>query len=236
MRVFRTALLGSLALGACFSEPGHPATHGDDDAGMSDDDSGVADSGPDGPHPLSECGGSTVFQSTLDAMGCDAFGATEYGGGTASNINGHLKIAMTADTGDTGCREGTKFELDAPGVFVEVAVPVAEPMLHKFTWLITQDGIRMDVNNNQLVFEDAGSLFAMETYDPVAMRWWRMRPDRTDNRVIAEYSADGRAWTLLGKSDHFVPSTYLINFRVQGRNGQAARPFVELDNLNICPP
>ena len=76
---------------------------------------------------------------------------------------------------------------------------------------------------------------AETTYDPTAMRWWRLRPEA--GVIVGEYSADGRQWTRFGESVTAPPSTSMsVSLNAGNFQTIAAAQSAEFDNFNVCPP
>src|SRR6185295_12132104 len=79
---------------------------------------------------------------------------------------------------------------------------------------------------------------ASAPYDPVAMRWWRLRPDRKAERTIAEYAADGYHWSRLGEADG-RPESVIIELAAgldQNAVLDGVPAVTRFDHLDVCPP
>ncbi len=73
----------------------------------------------------------------------------------------------------------------------------------------------------------------MVPYDPVAMRWWRMRP--ITGGVLYETSPDASSWTLLATSNR--PSSQAMQVTLFGGVGfaEAAPGAARFEAVNTCP-
>jgi hypothetical protein len=151
---------------------------------------------------------STVVDDTFDgAMTCP-WGVT-FGGTYVTSGGGHLTVSPPADNFNGGC--------DAPigpfadgGIVAEIT-QVIEGSSYAYTGIeaFGTFDTSIQVNDGLLKFEDpsASSLWAQDEYDPVAMRWVRIRPDRGTNEIVGEYSSDGKTWALLGTVSTQIPVT-----------------------------
>jgi hypothetical protein len=75
-------------------------------------------------------------------------------------------------------------------------------------------GVSIGVVNTELRVVDSNSsaIVMSAHYDPIAMRWWRLRPGTPGAEVFAETSPDGADWTLVaGISRTTIPSVAVLN-------------------------
>ena len=161
---------------------------------------------PDSPM-MGICAAPAVDDSFTDSTPCTW--GTKFGGSYVTSGGGHLTIAPPYDAYSGGC--------DAPiGPFADGGIAA------EITKVITSSSyaytgiqafgtfdVSVQVNDGQLKFEDpsASVVWGGAFYDPVAMRWVRIRPDRAANLIIGEYSADGSKWTKVGSVSTTVPVT-----------------------------
>ena len=70
-------------------------------------------------------------------------------------------------------------------------------------------------------------------YDPVAMRWWRMRP--VGGFVAFETAPDGLAWTLVSTSTDPVPTNGLAQVTTFMRTPSADPGVACFEGIDVCP-
>jgi hypothetical protein len=78
-----------------------------------------------------------------------------------------------------------------------------------------------------------GVALASVVYNPVAMKWWRLRPVGTG--VTAEYSADALNWVFLATVLGTPPSQIRIDIGGGTNSQELAAGTAVFDNLNVCP-
>jgi hypothetical protein len=156
--------------------------------------------------------------------------------------DGALTITPTTIPGSFG---GCDSDVEHPtafgsgGVFVE-AVAVT-PTGHNRAGLSLDGGqvrIVLLAFQGRLRLSDFATVeVASLPYDPVTMRWWRLRPDRLAEITIAEYAADGYHWNRLGEVDG-RPDSVIVELAA-GLEPDAVidgSPVVtRFDHLDVCP-
>jgi hypothetical protein len=147
-----------------------------------------------------------------------------------------LRLSPRADLASSGgCLQLDDQPLPDEGVMIEVAQVL--PAASGYTaFLAEQDGLSIGVSDDKLSVGQASEVLNSVHYDPAAMRWWRMRPDRerTPPMFVAEFSPDGFSWTKLGESTD-VPTLIRIKIDVGTQDVEADPGVAEIDNLNSCP-
>jgi hypothetical protein len=157
--------------------------------------------------------------------------------------DGALTITPTSIPGSFGgCDSDIEhpIALSAGGIFVE-AVAVT-PTGHNRAGLGLDGGqvrIVLSTFQGRLRLSDVTTNeVASLPYDPVAMRWWRLRPDRMAQRTIAEYAADGYHWSRLGEVDG-RPDSVIVELGA-GLESDAviddSSAVTRFDHLDVCPP
>ena len=188
----------------------------------------------DGCRDGQEIHSTFVMSPTLDDI-CLPWG-NGYGNTTASDEGSRLRLIPRDDMSNSGgCRAMGASNFDDRGVFIEV--PTIEPAASGKTAMLLDDGsVLIIARIGKLFFlsESGGDIYAETSYDPVAMRWWRMRPDRDANVAVADYSPNGFDWTELGRSDDPPPQTYDLKLEVGVDDVEPTPGFGEFDNLNTC--
>jgi hypothetical protein len=167
------------------------------------------------------CGNPVIDDQFANGMPCDGWAQSfeQMGGCTITeNANG-LVMQPAAQTGSNcRCSTGASRPFSADGVIVEVDM-VLGGNDDDFTLLSL--GAPLDVSigvtNGMLLFENnVGSMvYASLAYDPVRMRWWRLR--QSASNVVAQYSSNGTSWVMLGLPQ-FKPATAAPVYLYAGLN------------------
>lgn len=146
----------------------------------------------------------------------DAFGSstpctwgTKFGGTYVTSGNGRLTIAPPSDAYSGGC-EAPEGAFADGGIVAEIT-QVIGGSAYAYTGIQAYGTIdtSIHVNAGSLKFAAPSSVpvWAEDEYDPVAMRWVRIRPDRANTAIEAEYSSDAKTWMRLGSVATPVPVT-----------------------------
>ena len=201
MRVAAIAM--ALCAGGCdyVFRVDHVDLHGDARTGDASDDAHADASLP------GLCTATAVDDTFDGAMVCPW--GIKFGAATVISGGGVLRIDPPSDGTSGGC--------DAPvgpfadGGIVGEITQVLGGSAYAYTG-IQEFGTfdtSIQVNAGELKFEDpgGGTVWGRKLYDPVAMRWVRIRPDRADSSIVAEYSSDGMGWMNLGVVATPVPVT-----------------------------
>ncbi|TMQ05699.1 MAG: hypothetical protein E6J91_39960 [Deltaproteobacteria bacterium] len=181
------------------------------------------------PPPIAD-----AFDSKLPP--CQTWGA-QFGRAQVELQDGMLAITPLGDGQNSGgCQSSDPIAFEGDGIFVEV--PQVLPPGHGFVLLSAQGGSNaptLGVEDDRLTLRIPARSIASAPYDPVAMRWWRLRPDRAAGATIAEYAADGVHWKQLGIVD--LEREPQINIQlIVGIDTVDPRPATaHLDRLDVCP-
>lgn len=158
---------------------------------------------------------------------------THFGNGLIGSRNGRL--VLTPDpTHAMGCKSHDARPFDTGGVVVEVAVTMPSDGAVVVVAEAGNYSPKLAQAEGALRFElfPQGTLVGSAPYDAARMRWWRMRPAPDGRGTIAEYGADGIAWTVLGTSDVTPPTEIDLAIEADAGSGGTA----ELESLGVCPP
>jgi hypothetical protein len=118
------------------------------------------------------------------------------------------------------------------GVFVEVlAVPVNG---YAAFGSLDPGEPSLTIQDGSIELADAMHDIEIRPYDPVAMRWLRLRPDRAADTSIADVSPDGVHWTRL--ADTRVTPPCRVRIQLVGRFASSDPDVARFANLNICQP
>ena len=167
---------------------------------------------------------------------CQPWG-THFGDSRVKISSGALEITPRDDGQNSGgCFSGPA-AFDDGGIFLEV--PQAMPAGHGFVALVAQSSSSspmISAGDGRLELSVPGSSITTLPYDPVAMRWWRLRPDRAAGATVAEYAADGYHWKRLGAVD--VPPEPRMAIEISaGVDTVDPQPTTaRLAHLGVCPP
>ncbi len=186
----------------------------------------------DGPPP--PCGASAPrISATFSAAPACPLGISG-GNATLGLSQGTLQISTNTNGENAYCNEPNLQNWSGNGATIEVpAVMTGNNAWTSFQ--VLGPNFAMTHKNNFLVFSDntGANAYAMVTYNATNMRWWRLRPDGSNTNVIAEYSADRLAWTMLGS--HAGSGMIRVQM-IAGTDGTAApMGSSRYDNLVVCP-
>lgn len=169
---------------------------------------------------------------------CGGFGHV-FGNGNTDIIGGHLVIDPNPDF-TSGCDSDSEMPFADDGMWIEVGAVMPD---HGSVGLNAQ-AVAPDPNYSPALSEQdgkltlfvapAGTIEASATYDPIAMRWWRLRPDRVADVTIAETAPDGIHWSVLGMTDISPPT--IVRPQISAARDGANPAAAEIDGLDICPP
>jgi hypothetical protein len=136
--------------------------------------------------------------------GLDKWAAsTTNGGGTITNADGiaHLTFATTGTAEDMELVSSTIYDIRSSAVVLEVVQMVDVATTQTFELVVKS-------SSAVVVFEQAGGKLtagfaakppiSTNTFDPVAMRWWRIKAGAMS--VSWEVSPDDNAWTQLAET------------------------------------
>jgi hypothetical protein len=194
-------------------------------------DDGLADGPPPGM-----CTATAVDDSFTDTTPC-TWGTT-FGGTYVTSGGGRLVISPPSDAYSGGC--DAPIGAFADGGIVAEITKVIGGSAYAFTGIqaFGTFDVSIQVNAGELKFEDpdASNVWAHVTYDPIAMRWVRLRPDHARNAIAGEYSSDGKTWTLLAYvSPPTIPAT--VKPTLIGGVAQGASSFTgvaEFSRFIVC--
>ncbi|MEO8842528.1 MAG: hypothetical protein ABI591_17475 [Kofleriaceae bacterium] len=137
------------------------------------------------------------FSGTLDKWAA----STTSGGGTISNADGvaHLALAATNTAQDLELISSTVYDIRSSALTLDVVQMIDVATTQTFEVVVKS-------SSSVAVFEQtAGMLTARtatpistNTFDPVAMRWWRIKAGVTS--ISWEVSPDDNAWTQLAET------------------------------------
>ena len=146
---------------------------------------------------------SVAFQDEFTStIPCVSWGDAYLNGGAVTAGSGELVVQPAmASMSASGCASTASYALGNPGITVHIAGTVAGQ--DAYTGIEAKPSYALGIENGTINFTDdsVNTSYAKDQYDPVKMAWLRLRYDST--AVIAEYSATGAVWKVLGK----VPAT-----------------------------
>ena len=200
------------------------------------------DGAPEIAYGCSDAGAATGFDN-LGAGPCQPWGSSTMNNATMVETDGELVITPSTTAGPTtyaGCFHFKKVPFvevfaDVTHALDTTAAPDAYTALQVFGADInTSAGYEMD--HGKLEFRDlvAGNVIASAPYDPVAMRWWRIRPDGA--AIVGEVSSDGSEWKELGRLHTPPPSSISINIGAGTTSLDAVPTGARIGSINVCPP
>lgn len=148
--------------------------------------------------------------------------------------NGVLTMTPGAGSGNDCSCTSQEF-LFADGIFVEVVTSTGPN--DTFTILQIDDPpvaiTVIDDGSAELNIAEAGTVLTALPYNPVTMRWWRLRPD--GGNVVGEYSANGTTWNRLAATTAAAAMRASASVN-SGSFGSVQPMTATFDNLGTCPP
>ena len=200
----------------------------------------------DGSQPGDDASGDVIAMSCLAAGGGDDFsdgvpcmpwGRISAGTGTTvTEANGELIITPKPNTATQFgvCESSSMLPFTNAGVFVEVATTLPFGQ----TYFTVFDGYtlhRMYVNVDTIVVETECPYYvgAMVPFDPVAMRWWRIRPGGAG--VLYETSPDASHWTKLATIAISILPRVTVDVQATQFQLLANPGSARFAGVNICP-
>jgi hypothetical protein len=167
---------------------------------------------------------------------CEPWGV-QFGNATVTVADHALAITPAANRPNGGgCVASAPIDFADGGIFLE-AVAVMPPG-RGFLGLAAQasgTALSLVARDGVLALTLPDAVLASAPYDATAMRWWRLRPDRTA-ATVAEYAADGSHWTRLGSLDEPPPAQITIELSAGVDAPEAAPPTARIAHLGVCPP
>jgi hypothetical protein len=178
------------------------------------------------------CKPSPISDAFDGAPACESW-ARQYGNGAFDVRNSRL--VLTPAPGQTcGCASTSDtIPFDDAGVFIEVAMTTSGNGAMSMRTVAGNYSPMIDQADGKLKFRlfSSGGTVAERPYDAPRMRWWRLRPTPDRHGTIAEYSAEGIEWSVLGTSDMPAPDTIGVVLDAASDTGGSA----EIEGLGICP-
>ncbi|HEY6035445.1 MAG TPA: hypothetical protein VIV58_14330 [Kofleriaceae bacterium] len=203
------------------------------DGGGDGDDDGSAGSGS-GSDLSGTCLSPGYGDTFVEALPCNAFGTPVATNGGLSTSNGTLTITPNANANTmVGCQR-TNAAFGEAGAFVEVSQVLPAPGQ---TALLVEVGTQMAaiiVTPPFIAFFDPSANTVMTSYDPTAMRWWRIRP--VTSGLYAETSPDGKTWTRFASTSGMVGGTGIVAIFGQTDTTNAAPGTAKIEGIDVCPP
>jgi hypothetical protein len=206
-----------------------------------DDDDGGGDAPVSGDAGSGSCLDPGIGDSFDSPTVCD-WGSAAGNNTTLTQTGGALLMTPAPDIIDasgTCARSGVAFT--PAGVFAEVSGIVTNFTSLQFVddsdgdWGIESlgSGLEPIVGSVLEVFQPSGEIGSGTPYDPVAMRWWRMRP--VGGVVVFETAPDGLHWTLVTTSTDPAPTLGLAQVGTFMRSPDADPGIARFEGIDVCP-
>jgi hypothetical protein len=165
--------------------------------------------------------------------------AIQFGRALVEIRNSELTITPAADGQNSGGCESTRaVPFQDGGFFLEITQIL--PPHHGFVEMSAKGNTTEEpaiyAQDGMLSLRTILDTVASRPYDPTAMRWWRLRPDRAANTTVAEYGADGYHWTRLGALALPPEAEIRIEFSAGVDDIDPQPATARVAHLDICPP
>lgn len=213
---------------------------GSGDGGANGGDGGSSDGGGSGTGDATVDGtsGACVQPAAFCAFEgvgpCSCWGTPSVINAGMSETGGALSITPNANTiGAQGSCTRNNVAFGPEGIFIELSQVVSGAQgLTALQIGSSPDVFEIDIQNGTISTTD-GSNNGGTSYDPVAMRWLRVRPIATGTTF--ERSADGRTWTAFYTTGRAASAMYNVRI-IGGTIGAEAAPgAARFEGINVCP-
>jgi len=178
---------------------------------------------------------SPGYGDTFDEIEpCNAFGMPLVTNGGLATANGTLTITPNASANTmVGCARANA-GFGAAGAFVEVSQAAPSPGGTVLAVQIGGSTAGITVAPPLIAYIDPSANTVKTSYDPAAMRWWRLRP--VDGGLAAETSPDGRTWTRFASSGTAFTGTGTVVIYVQTDTSNVDPGTAKVEGIDVCPP
>jgi len=196
--------------------------------------------GDDGAHDS-----VTTFDGS--AVGCiDPGDGDPFTSGTPCSKWGAMVTEMTAVTESSGALLAipTPTVTDAHGGCTRTATPLTDAgvfveisrALDNGATELSADGFALSIRSQREValVQPGESSSPTVPYDPLAMRWLRLRP--SGGKVVFEYSPNGRDWTDARTSTAAAPATADVTIGARTPMVEVMPGIAQIEGINVCPP
>jgi hypothetical protein len=197
----------------------------------------------DGAHDASDA----ITSDGDNAIGCiDPGDGDPFTSGTPCSKWGAMVMAQTSLTESSGALLAipTPTVANAHGGCTRAAVPVTDAGvfveisrgLDNGDTELSADGFAMSIRSrHELALVEPGEPMSPTVpYDPIAMRWLRLRPSR--GTLVFEYSPDGRDWTIARVSTAAAPATAEVTVGTRTPTVEVMPGIAQIEGINVCPP
>jgi hypothetical protein len=119
------------------------------------------------------------------------------------------------------------------GIFTEVS-----EMNQGDAWFGVKHGtdtLLIYARDGELRLSTGTQTYGRKAWDPVAMRWWRLRADLAADRYVAEYSRDAVTWDLLAAALPWPLDQSVQLTLGAGIADQTTPQTTTFEGVNACP-
>ncbi len=171
-----------------------------------------------------------------DGVPCGSWGMPITNSAEVTQTAGQLKVTPDANTfGASGGCSRTNVMVTSGGAFVEVEQTLNASAMTGLTAMQLEYSsvtLRLGVLGGMLDVND-GSNDSTSPYDPVAQRWWRIRP--VDNRMSFEVSADGMQWAQVHELPVVPSGPAQLDVVALTALAEPAPGTAIFDGVDVCP-
>jgi hypothetical protein len=189
---------------------------------------------PIGDGMFSGCVDPGIGDSFTGLIPCNPWGNPIVQNAGLNVSNGTLQVTPNANNANAkgGCTRAS-VPFGAAGVFVEVSQ--VTPNATTYISLTGTSMLSILVSGSEISPVESGSMMVpIIPYDPVAHRWWRIRPNGA--HAIFEGSPDGRTWnTLYVGTTASVPATVTVEFGAQTATAVPMPGAAKFESIDVCP-
>jgi hypothetical protein len=191
----------------------------------------------DGPSPA--CISSGTMDTFTGNTPCSPWATYDETRATVVQTGGKLRITPSQSVLTThgGCFATGLSNWGPEGLFVAVddALEGSSSYTALTAYVALGTASQIVVRNGMIEVWNPGIGVALVStiYNPVAMKWWRLRPVTTG--VTAEYSANALDWVFLATVLGTPPSQIRIDIGAGTNSQELSAGAAVFDNLNVCP-
>lgn len=164
---------------------------------------------------------------------CVGWGTPFADNASVQNSAGRLIITPVANeaAANGGCsRSAVPF---GPGGFLADVERVLGGASSRTRLELTGTGLSLGAENGQVVARAGATLVGSRPYDPLATRWWRLRP--VAGGVGFDTSADGLVWSQFAWSAMAPPASAPLRVVADTPSAEPMPGSARFQSLNVCP-
>ncbi|HTR53203.1 MAG TPA: hypothetical protein VMJ10_21055 [Kofleriaceae bacterium] len=189
--------------------------------------------------------GTCAMPSTFDSFAPGGNICGTWGGATnmgdSSRMNGlHLIVPPGHNNYASNCVDNSLSFANGTFASISAVTTLATGFVQLAVETTAGDEATMNyyTDTSSIEFGDGNTrnTFGEVTYDPVAMRWWRLYP-MSAHEIAGQTSPDGLTWTTMGVDDVGSDSLATVKLVIGGGyyGAESQQSTTVFDSWNVCP-